>query len=165
MMSPRFRIAPYTLREKRMDASMHLLMRLLSPRGESPQLTHWWNNLDVPPEAARALEPDLMPSVLGDPRAPQRRGVWDLRFHLGWWAQYVVLKPVEYQGHWHLGWSSPSGTGVSQLSFDGSVRALIGPNNVAFFGIAVATQRQIKLQEVGRGRLGDMGPFRQVPLL
>lgn len=143
------------------------LMRLpfITHQDESPQLTHWWNNFRTKQSDADHLDRSLMVSCSGDPTAKVRLHRWDIRFHLGWWPQYVVLEPTDYLDEWHVGWVAAPGAGASQIPVYGRVRMLIGPDDVAFFGVRATDYRQIRLREVGRGRLRDGGAFRQVPLL
>ena len=142
-----------------------LIMRKLAPKGDSPQLTHFWNNMKVGHAALEHLDSSLMVACDGDREAVRRRGWWDLRFHLGGWKQYVVLEPSEYRDLWHVGWRTAHGGGASQLPLYSRVRMLIGPDTVEFFGVKAGSFGQIKLRKVGERRLGDKGPFCDVPQL
>lgn len=138
------------------------LMQLVAPRGESPQLTHRWNNLHLERSAVDHLDRAMMLAFSGDPSAVVRNNFWDLRFHLGGWSRYVVLEP-DYDGTWYVGWVWNAGAGASQIPISRHVRMLIGPSDTEFFGVTTSG-RQIKLREVGRGRIGDRSSFQTIPL-
>lgn len=145
---------------------------LLTYWSESPQLTHFWNNVRFEREKTDILDGDLMVACKGDPTAPVRRGRWDLRFHFsGWlgdvfgsWPQYVVLEPESLRDDWYVGWVTKNGAGVSRILIKRRVRMLLGPDDVAFFAIRASDHGQIGLYEIGSGRLGDHGIYRLVPL-
>lgn len=139
------------------------VMRLLAQRGESPQLTHFWNNMRLPRAAADYLNLSLMVHVNGDAEAPHRMHALDLRFHLGWWSRFVVLEPSAYHEPWFVGWITKDACGASQIPITRRVRMLIGPDDVSFFGVKQSTHAQIDLSQVGEGRLGG-GTFQDVPL-
>lgn len=55
--------------------------------------------------------------------------------------------------------------GISRIPVRGAVRALVGPGDVDFFGISMRSGGQRSLLLSGRGRVGDAGPYRFLPLL
>ena len=162
-MRPLFRVPPRGKKARSADTFMLYLMPLVTPRGESPQLTHRWNNIRVPRRETDHLDRSLMVICGGDTRAVRRYGLFDIRFHLGGWSRYVVVEPVEYRGAWYVGWVHEKGAGASQVPIRGRVRMLLGPHTTEFFGVTT-DNLQIKLREVGRGKIGDNGPFCTVPL-
>lgn len=137
--------------------------RLFTHKGESPQLTHFWNNGRLDRSAVRHLDRSLMVYCDGDLEALPRKGKWDIRFHLGAWPTYVVLEPELPTGEWYVGWIGDT-NGASQIPIPHRVRMLIGPNDVEFFGVKAETYTQIKLRRVGSGRVGKCGSFAQDPL-
>jgi len=158
------------------DILIRPLMWFVTPFGESPQLTHTWNNIRVKRSKAEHLEAYAMVACEGDPKARPRRRRLDILFHLGGllphiplfsiygWSRYIVIEPVDWKGDWYIGWITADSAGASQIPIRDQVRMLIGPENVAFFGVRSTNFEQIKLREAGRGKLGDGGPFREVPL-
>ena len=141
------------------------VMPIFTKEGESPQLTHFWNNLHLDRAETAHLDRRLMVHCEGDPGATPRRGWWDIRFHLGWWLKFTVLEPTMFGDYWHVGWIGKERAGISQIPMYGGVRMLTGPDDVSFFGVRQSDHRQIKIREAGRGRIGDHGPFARVPLL
>lgn len=151
---------------------------------ETPQRTHRWNNHHLPFEDAQLLDRSIMLRFKGD-REANPRGI--VRFHLrimGGWGKYLVLQPVNDlpKGEkWYVGWMGgdhdlniPSHViagkpavkrpfGVSRLPLKGSVRVLLGPDDIAFFGIN-EHGKQIELRWVFEDYLGGGGQYRHRPL-
>src|SRR3989344_1948164 len=146
------------------DILIRPLMWFVTPYGESPQLTHFWNNIRVARSAVNHLEAYAMVACEGDPRAKPRHRRLDIRFHLGAWPRYIVIEPVEWKNVWYIGWITADGAGASQIPIRGRVRMLIGPEDVAFFGVRESDYEQIELQKAGEGVRGGGRPFRRVPL-
>lgn len=148
---------------------MHPIMRRCTYPGESPQLTHFWNNMKLPLSALAHLDERDMVEVASFPDAMQRRR-WDPRWHLprfGGWKNYVVLEPAGYEdGEWFVGWklSIENLAGVSLIPVYGRVRVLIGPSNVTFFGMSGARHRQIRLRLVAEGVIGEDSAYTELPL-
>lgn len=148
------------------DTAIEPLMRLGTYRGESPQQTHFWNNMKLPISSAKHLDVDNMVFVPRFPDAMPRQW-WNPRWHLprfGGWKNYVVLEADFDDGTWYVGWKTGTSAGVSLIPIHGLVRVLIGPENVWFFGVEAARHRQIKLRQAADGIIGDNGPHREVPL-
>ena len=137
--------------------------RRITPQGESPQLTHFWNNMLLPRSAVAPLDRHMMVHCKGDPEAIPRRSKLDVRFHLGGWPTYVVLEPELPTDEWYVGWIGNT-IGVSRIPISRRVRMLIGPNDVDFFGVKAGDRSQIKLRQLGGGRFGVRGPFSKDPL-
>lgn len=168
--------------EKVMDATFHVpklgsiarvadalvlpIMRLpiITHPGESPQLTHFWNNIRVPRSSTDHLDTRWMVKCKGDKNAQRRQYRLDVRFHLGGWCQYVVLKPFDTYDQWYVGWITPNSAGVSRIPITERVRMLIGPDDVQFFGVRRWDNKQIILGHVGNGKLGNGSDFKQLPL-
>lgn len=146
------------------DALILPVMPLVTPRGDSPQLTHWWNNLKTKRPEVHHLDNGAMVACAGDPDAKGRLGWWDVRFHLGGWSRYVVLEPTDCNDEWYVGWISGDRAGASQIPVSRRVRMLIEQNGATFFGVRATNYGQIRLHQIGKGRLGNYGPFRDVPL-
>lgn len=146
-----------------MNPLMRMLMELNGTPDESPQLTHRWNNHHLPLSAVEHLERHYMVHCAG---LKEERRAWSLIRHLAFvgWRQYVVLEPAARE-QWYPGWVADRSAGVSRIAQGGMARLLLGPGDVHFFGISVESGRQIPIREKGRGRLGDRGPYAQVPLL
>lgn len=139
-------------------------MQRFAPKGESPQLTHFWNNMKLPRNTADHLDFSLMVHVNGDPEAIPRRGFWDFRFHLGGWPNYVVLAPEQPMDEWYVGWITSQGVGISQIPISRYVRMLRGPDNISFFGVRVSNHEQVGIRQVAEGTLGHSGPHARDPL-
>jgi hypothetical protein len=164
-------VLPQPWWQKRLDGSLRPVMRFVAgPNAwlEEPQQTHYWNNLKfsvVPPEIRRdAIQ------VAGDPTASSR-WKWGFvpLFHLpiiGGWRNYVVLDPVsQYRYGWHPGWITGDACGCSRVLIDGPVRLLRGPEDATFFGVTAQHGEPLSLRIIGYGRIGDGGPYCQMPLL
>ena len=144
---------------------MYLLAGTLK---ESPQQTHFWNNTKLSKKEVAELSHNMMVSCKGDCRAVGRKSFLDLRFHLpifGGWKQYVVLRPNNHEQDWYVGWVSGIDSGIIRIELSGSVRMLIGPGEVKFFGINSDDNKQIAIKEIGRGHVGGNGPHSKIPLL
>lgn len=165
-MHPVFHVPPRGAIALLADRLIQPIMRmpLITPRGESPQLTHFWNNMIVDRAETDHLEATAMVGCRSDPEAIPRRIRWDIRFHLGGWSRYTVIAPSDWDNTWYIGWITAEAAGVSQIPIRNRVRMLIGPEDVAFFGVRSTDYEQINLQEIAQGRIGNDGPFRQVPL-
>ena len=163
-MRRKFYVPPLGIAGRLLDWLAYPVMRLplITYWSESPQLTHFWNNVRFARERTDMLDADLMLACKGDPKAPVRRSRWDLRFHLGWWREYVVLEPDSWRDDWYIGWVTKHGSGVSRIPIKRRVRVLLGPDDVAFFAVRSSDYGQIGLYEVGRGSPGDGGIYRLV---
>lgn len=141
---------------------MPIMFALSGTWTESPQQTHFWNNQHLNPEAVHHLDQELMVHCRG---IPGEIANWPL-FHmpiLDGWRNYVVLdrQQYDYSKPWHIGWTGKAG--ISQIKLYGRVRMLIGPGDVSFFGISDGNQ--IKIRQIGTGRIGSGGPYSKIPLL
>lgn len=133
---------------------------------EKPQKTHPWNRVILSPDEASRLDGEIMVHCEGVKAIP-RHHWWSLMFHmpiLGGWCNYVVLRPRDYEDKWHIGWSLPSETAVSQFLLTGPVRMLLGSEDVSFFGLAPEGV-QVSLDKIGDGVIGAGGPYKKIPLL
>ena len=142
---------------------MHDCM-VMNACSDSPQLTHRWNNLRLSSAEVARIDKALAVIVDGDPLA--RRLPGGLRhFPCIGWQEYVVLQPYDWSVRkWHLGWNALDVAGLSRIRLEGSARALRGPDIVEFFAVDVAG-RQLKIEVVGHGRLGDGSANKELPLL
>lgn len=167
-MEERIRIRPLGVLERFADACMVPLMYAVSGTlGEWPQRTHRWNNTRLTPTEVGHLRADRMVSCEGIPSAHPRWRLGLPFFHLpifGGWKEYVVIAPAGPSAPWHVGWLTSSAAGVSHIPLGGPVRMLLGPELVSFFGIDAAGV-EIPLRELGRGAVGDGGPYAHIPLL
>ena len=137
---------------------------------ESPQRTHFWNNTKLGLRQVEHLKNEMMVACKGAGTTGVRFWLGIPLFHLpifGGWKNYVVLQSCDMVGRkWHVGWIAGDVAGVSRIELRGPgglVRMLIGPGDVSFFGVNEGEQIPIRL--VARGRLGDGGRYRRVPLL
>lgn len=170
------RIRPLRRLARLGDRLMEPVMRRLSgARSEEPQRTHRWNyhrfgtdGIDVPePGWLLRHEGVSMPParcwfeqlIL---RIPILGGAWIHSPVLGGWRDYVVLAP-ERPTSWHPAWITSNHVGVSRHVVRGQARLLLGSGPVKFLGFD-GDGRQIRLHEIGRGRIGDGGPYAQIPL-
>ena len=135
---------------------------------ESPQRTHFWNNLKLRKfsDMVAISRYCTMLNFPGDPSASDRwLGLVPL-FHLpifGGWKKYVVLEPAIAQATWFVGWNSRDVFGISRVPLTGPVRLLIGKDAVAFFAFNTAGE-PVELRQIGEGVLGQPGPFSKIPL-
>lgn len=83
---------------------------------------------------------------------------------LGGWRDYVVIEPTKANHNWHVGWITANVMGISKINIKGPVRLLIGPEDTTFFGVNNEGD-QIPLQEIDRGKIGNGGPYKNIPLL
>ncbi len=170
MAKNRLVIQPLGRGAKIADTLMWPIMYVLYMFEPAPQRTHFWNNQKLLAGEASFLREGGMLYYEGIPTAAARFN-WRIIpiFHMpifGGWRDYVVLEPRAKlrRETWHIGWIAADGcTGVSQIPLDGPVRVLLGRDPVRFFGLA-EDGSQISIKEIGRGRIGDHGPFRNVPL-
>lgn len=177
-MPPQLYVPPLGPKARAADAFMtRYIMPYFTHSGESPQLTHRWNNFWLDSSATDHLLRCHMVFSEGVPGAKPRRipgdgatgyflSLLDLAWHLpklGGWREYVVLEPCTEVGAWYVGWISDR-VGVSRVPITRCVRVTRGPNHTWFFGVSVADSRQVPLREVARGRIGDGGWFQKVPL-
>jgi hypothetical protein len=140
---------------------------------EVPQRTHFWNNVKFKDDSIEVGY--LMPHIWllefrGITRTSPRYlfGLFPV-FHipiLGGWKTFKVLRPKSCGGEYFIGWWSPAEQlfGVSKVTQTGSVRVLIGPDDVFFFAVDIM-QNYLELVEVGQGEIGSAGKFAKVPLL
>lgn len=133
---------------------------------ESPQRTHRWNNQRLTPVERASLDPCLMVTYAGDPKASPRWW-WNIPIHhipiLGGWRNYVAIY-AETTEEWFPGWVSDH-SAVSRIPIRGGVRLLLGPSEALFFGVD-RRGRQVKVIHVGRGVIGGNAPqsYRRSPL-
>lgn len=164
-MKNRIKFRPLSRLEKAANAAMHPLMRMLmeinGTPDEAPQLTHWWNNKKIVlPEVEKFISRHSV-SVVGDPAAWRLPG--GLRhFPLIGWQRYVVLQPRNWTATWFVGWITTDVIGLSRIPIIGPARVLRGPDGAFFFGVDAAG-RQVAVEEVGHGKLGD-SRFPTIPL-
>jgi hypothetical protein len=135
----------------------------------APSKNHPWNRQILRKDQADGLDRRMMVQRKGV-KAIKRRWWWSILFHiplLGGWKKYVVLATKQgFNTKWHVGWKASDLGGevaVSQLTLDGPVRMLIGPDDVSFFGVDIAGV-QVPIIQISEGRLGDGNP-KGVPLL
>lgn len=135
---------------------------------EAPQRTHRWNNTKLDPQEVKHLRDEMKVFCDGVSSEAQARFVFGIPvFHIpivGGWKEYVVLQPSDVNEKWHVGWIPPDEPGVSRLTVCGPARVLLGPGAVSFFGVDTEGN-QIPIHEIARGRIGDNGPYANVPLL
>ena len=150
------------------DILMLPLMYLLQGTiREIPQQTHRWNNCKFSLRDLASLQTELLVTVAGDSNATQRWWGPLPIFHiplLGGWSKFSVIAPTNDLGAWYIGWVVGDSAGISQIKLTGPVRVLLGPGPAQFFGISI-DGRQITLEIIGHGRIGQAGKFTRVPLL
>lgn len=164
-MAPILHVPPQKGWEKIADLLMVPVMYAVSGTlREAPQRTHRWNNLRLTPNDVSVLDASLMAHYYG--RADHRkRG--KIRFHLpifGGWRDYVAIRPEDDEP-WHVGWIAPDVMGMSRIRITGAARVLRGNDDVCFFGISAKDGRQLRLEKVGTGTIGQGGPYARLPLL
>ena len=166
-----FAIPPRGIFVRIADAVMTPIMYLLAGTlRESPQRTHRWNNKRLSAEERALLDQALLYVLKGDPSMPRRILLGFIPFFhmpiLGGHREYVVFMPCDTAVHkWHIGWDLPEVCGVSRFAFRGPQRVLGVPHDVKFFGIDAQTGKQIQLQLIGKGSVGNHDPYAHVPLL
>lgn len=165
-------IRPLGIFEKTLDILMlpimYIILWLSKGYRESPQLTHFWNNLKLP----RSLTPDLSLTCLvkGIPEEVRSQGnvIKNALFHMpfcGGAKNYVVVSPIHIPpGGWYAGWHNEKVHGVSRILVRKPVRLLVGREDINFMGFD-CEGRQIFVRVVCHGKIGDAGPLRKMPLL
>ena len=163
------RVQPESGYERFLDWSIAPLMYLLSGTlEEAPQRTHFWNNRKLHPGEIVGLKERDMVVSSGSGGVERWRYGFPI-FHtpiLGGWREYIVLEPlVNPNQSWYVGWiPNDEAPGFSRVQTKGPVRLLLGNGPTKFFGLNEGGV-QIKIHEIGRGKIGDGGPFSQFPLL
>ena len=167
----RIDIRPLGWFEKTLDAIflpiMYAILWLSGGFGESPQMTHFWNNLKFSP---KGLDTSLMCRVKGISEKVRKQGniFQNALFHipfLGGSKNYVVVAPVNIpENGWYAGWHNDGITGVSRILVKKPVRLLIGCDHINFMGFD-SDGRQILVRVLWYGKIGDAGPLRKLPLL
>lgn len=163
------RVRPQSGYEKLFDWGMVPFMYLLSGTLEEiPQRTHFRNNRKLHPGEIVGLKERDMVTASGSGGVERWKYGFPI-FHapiLGGWREYIVLEPlINVDQPWYVGWIPPDeSSAVSRVQIKGSVRLLLGNGSTKFFGLNEGGV-QIKIHEIGRGKIGDGGPFSQLPLL
>ncbi len=147
------------------DILMIPIMYLVSGSIETPQRTHFWNNIQLNKSQIENFDPGKMVQY-GATADAVKKGM--VLFHIpifGGWKDYVVIEPENFNGSWHVGWVTEGYAGISQIEIKGHVRMLLGDNDVSFFGMSSLDNTQIKIQKISEGKIGDGGQYKKVPLL
>ena len=153
---------------KRANALMVPIMFVLAgTKKEKPQHTHPWTVQCLTRREEGLMNELVMVHLQAVADAVPHHKWWDPRFHMPiftGWRQYAVLDS-NLRSQWYVGWRAAGGlvTEVSRIPQVGRVRVLLGPEDVSFFGVGVEGV-QIPIYKVGEGKIGDGGPFCQVPL-
>lgn len=163
------RVRPLSGYEKLFDWGMMPLMYLLAGTFEEiPQRTHFWNNRKLRSGEVMELKECAMVTVSGSGAIGRWKYGFPI-FHapiLGGWNEYIVLEPlINVNQSWYVGWvPNDESSGVSRVQVSGPVRLLLGNGPTKFFGLNEGGV-QIKIREIGRGSIGDGGPFSNILLL
>lgn len=134
---------------------------------EVPQRTHRWNNLHLESHDIDGFDSSMIETVSGNASANRRWFGPIPLFHmpiLGGWKEFVVLKPRHEKGDWFVGWLVEDAFGLSKIPIRGKVRLGIGPKQAQYFAID-REGKQIDIDIVGKGVIGDAGEFSKTPLL
>ena len=163
-MSIKINVKPLGRFARLADAFMTPVMYALSGTlREAPQQTHRWNNMGLKPNQIRYLKPGQMVHASGSLGALRR--IKPL-FHapiFGGWRDYVVVQAESYAREWYVGWMAGDAIGISKIPIRGKVRVLRGPKPCTFFGLR-PDGSQVRIVQVGCGRIGRGGPYAKVPL-
>lgn len=164
----RITIPPYgslaRMGDRLLNPLMRVLMGLNNTPGESPNLTHRWNNLKLDQAEIAKLDQAIMVTCKGDPMARRLNGLLRHMPIIGW-QQYAVVQPLYHpEIEWYPGWHAPDVTGLSRLRQRGPVKLLRGPDDVRFTGFDLSG-RQLPVEIVGYGRLGYGNQYAKLPLL
>jgi hypothetical protein len=165
---PRF-IRAYPLIGKVADLCLWPIMRLATGSlREAPQETHAWNLIRLTDEEIGSIDRTKVFVCEADRSVPAYRKIF---FHLpvlGGWRRFIVLKPRGPSRRYRMGWILGTPRALAQMSrldLQGPVRLLIWPADTVFFAFDQETGEQIPLHEVGRGTIGDGGPWQKTRLL
>jgi hypothetical protein len=164
-MDKNIEVRPQSLLSKIGDFLMIPIMYLVAGTLESPQKTHRWNNIKLKPEEVAHLNSEMMVHAAGITTPVKSRG---LLFHipiLGGWNEYIVIEPELKIQSWHIGWIAKDTAGISQIPINGPVRMLLGPGEAKFFGVNKEDKKQIPIKKISGGKIGDGGPYKNIPLL
>lgn len=159
------RIRPIGFCSRFFTALLSPLMRLISGAPfEAPQSTHFWNNQKLAQENIGKIHQSMRLSFQGN--LGEEKSWLAFVPILGGWKNFVVLRPRKfYNQEWLVGWIAENNVfGISLVRIKGDVRLRLGPGDVQFFAID-ADGCLIELKEVGRGEIGDNGPYCQTLLL
>jgi len=125
-------------------------------RMEKPQETHPWHCTSW----EMNLNKEICVCVSG---GYERKFRFSPLFHIPLfgtgWEKYIVIRPIDYKGDWYVGWKALGSNRKEEinllaLKLGEPVRVLISKGEVTFFALNPQGE-QIKLQQVGKGRLGD----------
>jgi hypothetical protein len=103
----------------------------------SKKRSHWWH--------WRTYTGQIHNSVVakGHPKAIDRSIAWENFYQTNFgWNDVVVLRPVDYNGLWHLGFSAKQDNGqltqYCAIVFEGQkkIAALVGPYDITFFAVS-----------------------------
>jgi len=128
---------------------------------ERPQRTHKWNIRKIKSEQLTHLDESLFVKVAGANSKIKKH--WGILFHfpiLGGWRHYVTLQVDEAHAGWYIGWNNE----VSAILLTGPVRMLRGPHGQSFFALSKSGV-QIRLRQIGEGKVGNNDPDAIFPLL
>lgn len=165
-MSTQLKVKPLGSIAKIADYLMTPVMHLVGGTRfrEKAQRTHVWNNTKLTAAQTSTLSEDLMVHLYGIP-SKDLSGIGRHLTIFGGWRPYAVVKRADGSRPWHVGWITPSVSGVSRVELTTPCRVLIGPTNVYFFGIDAETGVQIQVILEGRGLIGKPERYRKLPLL
>ena len=134
---------------------------------EVPQRTHRWNNTHLNNHSVSDLHAKMIEIIPGDSLA-RRRWLGPLPlFHIpifGGWKKFVVLQPKNHIHEWFVGWIAFDALGITKIPTQGPIRLGIGPRQAHFFGLT-ETGKQIDVDVIGEGYIGQAGEFANIPLL
>lgn len=163
-------IRPLGLLEKTLDMLllpfMYVIIWISGGFRESPQMTHFWNNLKLQKDD---YDKTLMCKVKGISEKVSKQGniFKNALFHipfLGGAKNYVVVGPIDSSKGWYAGWYNEHVNGVSRILVTKPVRLLIGRDDINFMGFD-SEGRQILVRVIYYGKIGDSGPFSKFPHL
>ncbi|NTW13788.1 MAG: hypothetical protein HGA31_02025 [Candidatus Moranbacteria bacterium] len=133
---------------------------------ESPQRTRSWNVNRIIGNGTLDLRRDLMIRSAANPDA--LKGDHPILSHMpifGGWRDYIVIEPVSGRD-WYVGWIvAGSKAELSRIRLSGPIRVLVGPSVTFHFGFDAETGKQVPLNKIGSGRIGDHGKFSTIDLL
>ncbi len=160
------RVGPLSVKGRALNVLVYPLALLVSGAPlETPKRTHPLNRVALEQGDLFSLSPKWMIHCVGDANALKSDG---LRRHMplfGGWTLFVVMKPTNCNKKWRCGWKSGRDVGLSQVLIEGPVRMMIGPGDVDFFGIEADSEVQVRLEQIGTGRIGQKGPHSRILLL
>ncbi|TSC85646.1 MAG: hypothetical protein G01um10148_1032 [Parcubacteria group bacterium Gr01-1014_8] len=157
------------------DYAMSPFMRLMSMAlFERPQESHAWHAQKFNDDEIASIDLKKCVVIEGDDASSIKSGAGPL-FHIpliGGWRNYVVLEVEPDIDTWHVGWIVRDTNTMDILRaelhklplYERRVRMLVGPEGRKTTFCAFNPQGQVRLTNIGKGRIGDGSSYAKIRL-